>query len=91
VYNNIVIITTFIFILQINSTNINNLPFNNYYNYTIFNLNDKPYFNEINIIYNKNKNLGLVTNFKVLSYIIYYISNSCVKYNLWYNYKYEKN
>jgi hypothetical protein len=91
IYNNIVIITTFVFILQINSSNINNLPFNNKYNFTIFNLYGKSYFNELNIIYDKNHNLNLVFNYKVLSYIIYYISNACVKYNLWYNFKYDKN
>ena len=91
IYNNIVVITTFIFILQINSSNINNLPFNSKYNFTIFNLYSKSFFNDINIIYDKNHNLKLISDYKVLSYIIYYIANSCVKYNLWYNFKYDKN
>lgn len=83
--NNIYIYIIIYLIIELNLSQILNFSFDKFINYFIF---DKYAFNLFNNLYiriSSNDIFMPIKNYKLLCYVIYYISGLFIKYNIWFS------
>jgi len=91
--NNIIVYCLVIFLLELDDSNITFITGNEkgICNYFVFEKYGKVLFQDIQIIINRSFDVSNILKYKVLSYLIYMMSCTITKYNLWrYNEKSKK-
>jgi hypothetical protein len=83
-YNNILAYIILLMILDISNNQIFFLNFDKNYNYLLFNKFGYGLFNNLYIRINNGNDVESIKNYKMLCYLIYYISGMMVKFNIWY-------
>lgn len=82
-YNNVISYISIIIILELTDSQILNFKNDKICSYLIYKKIGYTLFNGINIIVNKNFDLKPISEYPVICYIIYIISCSFCKYNIW--------
>lgn len=82
--NNMYIYIILLIILELNFQYILNFKFEKNINYFLFTKYGYKLFDNLNILLLNNNELIPIKNYKLLCYVIYYISAVFIKYNLWY-------
>lgn len=81
--NNIYVYMMFLIILELNDTQLFYMTGDKICNYYLFSKYGINWFNDILIRKNNQKTLTPISNYKVLCYVIFYMSCLLTKYNLW--------
>jgi hypothetical protein len=81
-YNNIIVYTIFIYILEINSGQIINLKTDKQYNYYLFNIIKDKLFENLYLRINQKEKLPF-SKLPLFSYLIYYISGQIISNRIW--------
>ena len=81
--NNILIYIILLIILEFNDSQVIYLLGDKTCNYSLFSRYGYPLFNNLKIIKNNKGNLAMIQNYKVLCYLIFYISCFVTKYQMW--------
>uniref|UniRef100_A0A6C0H000 Uncharacterized protein n=1 Tax=viral metagenome TaxID=1070528 RepID=A0A6C0H000_9ZZZZ len=83
-YNNILAYIILLMILDMSNTQIFFLNFDKNYNYLLFNKFGYGLFNNLYIRVNNSNDVEPIKNYKILCYLIYYITGMMMKFNIWY-------
>lgn len=81
--NNIIVYLLFLIILELSDTQIYYMTGDKICNYYVFEKYGISWFNDIKIRKNNEDDMVPITNYKVLCYVIFYMSCLLTKYNMW--------
>jgi hypothetical protein len=82
--NNIYAYMIFLMLCELNTNQITQLTYDKIINYAVFDKLSFGLFDGLSLRINNSNDIKPLSNYKLLCYVIYYLSSMLIKYNMWY-------